>query len=227
MDTAPKDATLDQIELESLMLETSASLVDWFAESMSIRDFDEPTPDVPIHIRRKITDEIVARGEESIHPLTQILNHDDWAVRSAAATALGQLNSVQAVPALIERLRIERRKDVQAAVANALHNIGDPEGLATVQRWRFQEPGNDDLAFRTRMNDFITLGFVDKALLYRLRELAALYNVAPEDIAASCLTYTATERQKVRAGDAAAIYGGLMLTEAEYSSIEEASYIVR
>lgn len=225
MDVIPVNAAPEHIDLESLMLETSASLVDWFAASMSLRDFDEPTPDVPIHIRRKITEEILARGDESIAPLLQILNHKDWAVRAAVASALGQLRSIQPVPLLIERLRIESRKEVQAAIANALQYISDPTGLEIEDGWRLQDPQHGELAFRIRMNDFITLGFASETLRTRLQELAEIYNVDPEDIAASCLTYTAVERRKIRAGDAVAIYGGLMLSEPEYISIEEASSV--
>lgn len=213
--------------LDALVLESSESLVEWFAESLALRDFDEPTPDVPIHIRRKLTDEIIGRGEESVGPLLNKLVHTDWAVRAAAATALGRLKSDRAVSPLVDCVHKDESKEVQAAAVNALNNIGAAKGVTTAREWLFEEAENDEIAFRARINDFITLGYADKALHQRLVTLAASYNVDPTDIAASCITYTPAEREKIRAGNAVAMYGGLMLTEDEYRSIQELAYIIR
>jgi len=59
-------------------------------------------------------------------PLLTALKAEIWQVRVNAAVALGKLGSHGAVPALVEALRADDRKEVRMQAAFALGRIGDP-----------------------------------------------------------------------------------------------------
>ncbi len=205
----------------SVVPESSESLVNWLIGSLTTRDFDEPQPFVPRGIHRKLISAIIQRGSESVQPLLGMLNHQDENVRNAAALALGRLQSDETVGSLIHALQNDPSHSVQATVANALNEIGTPEAIEFSRRWKRQQQKNSELVLRNRLNNFVSLGLTDQAMHRRLQELADHYDVDPTDIARSCLTYTYNERQQIRDGNAAAIFGSVMMTEDEYQSIQE------
>lgn len=207
--------------LESFEPDTSNSLVNWLIELLRTRDFDEPLSLVPHAIHHKIIDAIIARGMESVRPLLIMLNDEDEEVRNAAALALGRLQAVETVDPLIRCLQSDPSRRVQATAANALYEIGNPEGIEIASQWKRAQKESGEFVIRNRLSNFVSLGHTDRVLHRRLQELADHYDVEPTDIARSCLTYTQTERQQIRAGNAAAFFGSVMITEEEYRSIQE------
>jgi HEAT repeat protein len=71
---------------------------------------------------------LVRIGAPAVPALIQALGDSNWAVRHAAAWALGKLGDPQAVPPLIQALG-DRSENVRAAAAEALGAIGDPQAV--------------------------------------------------------------------------------------------------
>jgi hypothetical protein len=73
----------------------------------------------------------------TVDPVAQAIgrlssNHDNS--RKEGALVLGRLGDARAVPALIDRLKNDRNKDVRIASATALGEIGDPRGAVVLER---------------------------------------------------------------------------------------------
>ncbi|MEQ9551826.1 MAG: HEAT repeat domain-containing protein [Coleofasciculus sp. G3-WIS-01] len=70
-------------------------------------------------------------GQESVDKETslyieQLKNDDDWRKRSQAASALGEIGSETAIPALITALKTEQDEVVRLRASFALIKIGSP-----------------------------------------------------------------------------------------------------
>jgi HEAT repeat protein len=72
-------------------------------------------------------------GETAVPRLIQVLNEEDWQVRTAAIYSLELIGDSRAVPALIGALH-GRTTECRCMAAAALRKIGDPGGLAAVNR---------------------------------------------------------------------------------------------
>ncbi len=80
-------------------------------------------------IQRKSSGVLAGIGEPALPLLINSLKHRNRAVRIGAAEALGVIGSRQAVPALIERLRVDKSNEVRWAAVYSLASIGDESAI--------------------------------------------------------------------------------------------------
>ena len=99
-------------------------------------------------LKRRLVEAFGAAGAPAvpalIQALIQALGDSDWAVRRAAAEALGDLGDSQAVPPLIQALG-DSGWDVRRAAAEALGAVGDPQAIPAL----IKALGNDGGAVRS------------------------------------------------------------------------------
>jgi hypothetical protein len=69
------------------------------------------------------------RAAEAVRPLIRLLGAGDRVMRSSAAEALAAIGEREAVPALIERLLLEKEVVPRTFVITALGNLGDDRAL--------------------------------------------------------------------------------------------------
>ena len=83
-------------------------------------------------LKRRLVEAFGAAGAPAVPALIQALGDSDWAVRRAAAGALGAIGDPQAVPPLIQALG-DRSENVRRAAAEALVKIGTPAVSPLIQ----------------------------------------------------------------------------------------------
>jgi len=79
--------------------------------------------DKPKNVRQEAHDILIARGQESILPLSEALDSEDWRVREEAAKILGQIGDERAVKALIQLFKDDKTR-VQLWATDSLIAMG-------------------------------------------------------------------------------------------------------
>lgn len=83
-------------------------------------------------------------ASEALSNLAPMLRDQSEFVRREAAYALGKTRAGEAVGYLVERLRIEKNREVQAALAIALGDIGNPAAVAHLVSRLNRKPVEDE-----------------------------------------------------------------------------------
>lgn len=108
------------------------------------------------------------RAREAVRPLIQLLRAGDRTTRSSAAGALAQIGSIEAVPELVERVRVESDVVPRTWAITALGELGDGRAVKPL----CELLSDDDILVRqSAANALGVLGHADA--LEPLRQAAA------------------------------------------------------
>lgn len=122
---------LNDIEIKQ---EPTKDLVQGWAMSLRMRDWEEPHPMRHVNYRIRLTDEIVERGEEAVEILCSMLHDPDAAIRVDSIEMLGKIGSSQAVPYLLSIMNDNASNFLQEKAAEALIRIGEPESTSAAKK---------------------------------------------------------------------------------------------
>ncbi len=89
-----------------------------------------------------------------VNGLIVALHHRYAEIRTVAAQSLAALNAWPAIPAMIERLDVEKNRDVREAVALAMGQIGKPEAAEPI----LDAYDKDRLGYRVSYDALIAMG---------------------------------------------------------------------
>jgi len=107
------------------------------------------------------------RAEAALPEVIDCFAHPNPTIQAAAATALGQIQSLDVVDVLIERLRFEPAPNVMTAIVTALGEIGEP--AATMPLLQLLD---EDITVATRRAIAVALGKIgDPMAIDSLRQL--------------------------------------------------------
>lgn len=106
----------------------SAQVLGYIADERAIDPLVEALEDNNKLVRREASTALIRIGEPAFQPLVDLLKHDNWRVRGAAAWDLGSMKKPEAIEPL-EELLDDESGFVKSGAKSAIHQIKEANNL--------------------------------------------------------------------------------------------------